>query len=48
MSTPGLPNFPSKASLNAKIARYHAAAAAHERGEHTAPKRGCALCARGK
>jgi hypothetical protein len=48
MGTQGLPNFPSKASLKAKVKRYHAAADAHRRGEHTAPKKGCALCARGE
>ena len=44
MPTQGLPNFPSKRSLAAKVKRYHEIVAAHERGEHAAPTRGCVRC----
>jgi|tagenome__1003787_1003787.scaffolds.fasta_scaffold10299387_1 hypothetical protein len=46
MTTQGLPQFPSKRSLAAKVARYRAAAEAHARGEHRVPVRGCARCAK--
>jgi hypothetical protein len=43
MSTPGLPNFPSKRSINAKIRAY--SIAAHQRGAHAQePKPTCPLC----
>lgn len=40
--TQGLPNFPTKRSIAAKVKKY--SIAAHKRGEHKEPKATCPLC----
>lgn len=47
MSTPGLPAFPTRRSLEAKVRKY--SIAAHRRGAHAVtPKPTCPLCAEDK
>lgn len=49
METPSLPNFPTKKSIQSKVAKYKAGAEAHKRGEHAEKpvKRFCVACTRG-
>lgn len=44
MSTPSLPDFPTKASLQRKADAYVAKAEAHRAGKHTVKVRGCVPC----
>jgi hypothetical protein len=42
VTTPGLPAFPTRRSLDAKVRRY--TLAAHDRGDHQTPKPTCPAC----
>ena len=45
MTTPGLPDFPTNASLERKIQAYKRKAAEHRAGRHKTPVKGCKPCA---
>jgi hypothetical protein len=45
MTTPGLPNFPTNASLERKIKAYQRKAAEHRGGRHKSQVKGCKPCA---